>query len=84
MDKPVRSIRIRIILWLTIPLTLLSLMALATTSILLTNKANQVFDRNLLGAARSIEQRLTVRDGKVHLNMPYFTLDIMELSLIHI
>lgn len=78
MPKPTTSITLRLILWLIIPLILLSVMALIITSVLLTKKGNQVFDRNLLGAAHSIEQRLVVRDGKVQLNMPYFTLDIME------
>ncbi len=78
MIKDTPSIRSQLILRLTIPLTALSLIALLTTSTILTDKANQVFDRNLLGAARSIEQRLGIRKGEVYLNMPYFTLDIME------
>jgi len=72
------SIKVRLILWLVVPMTLLGLMALLVTSSLLSSQANQVFDRMLLGAARSVEQRLVLRDGQVMLNMPYFTLDVME------
>jgi len=72
------SIRARLIFSLSLALTVISLVALLITSTLLTDKANHVFDKSLLGAARSIEQRLFVRDGQTRLNMPYFTLDMME------
>lgn len=72
------SIRSRLILWLLLPISLLGVIAIGITSSLITSQANKVFDRLLLGVAYSIEQRLVHRNGEVILNMPYFTLDVME------
>lgn len=72
------SIRVRLILGLALPMIAIGLGALLLTSSLLSVQANKVFDRMLLGAAHSIEQRLEIRDGQAMLDMPYFTLDTME------
>jgi len=56
----------------------LSLGTLATMSYLISSKSSTLFDQNLLSAARTIEQRLVVKKGKLILQMPYFVLDIME------
>ncbi len=72
------SIRLRLTLWLILPLTFLSLTTLIVMSYLITNKAIKVFDHGLLAAANSIEQHLSVRSGQIYLHKPYFFLDIME------
>lgn len=72
------SIRVRLILWLALPMTVIGLAALLLTSSLLSAQAKKVFDRMLLGAAHSIEQRLEVRNGQAKLDMPYFALDTIE------
>jgi two-component system sensor histidine kinase TctE len=78
MNNAILSIRSRLIFWLIIPLTLLSLATLAVMSYFISNKSSTLFDHNLLAAAHTIEQRLVVKQGKIILRMPYFVLDIME------
>ncbi|MGH1542872.1 MAG: sensor histidine kinase [Arenicella sp.] len=78
MIKKNHSIRFRLIVWLVLPLALLSLMTLGVMSYLITNQATNVFDRSLLAAANSIEKNLGVRNGQVYLHKPYFVFDIME------
>lgn len=72
------SIRLHLIASLLLPVALLLLLAWAFASSLISNQSDRVFDRLLLGMAKSIEQRLTVRDGELSLNMPYFSLDVIE------
>lgn len=78
MNKNIPSIRSQLILNLIVPLTLLSLITLTAMWFLIGQMATKVFDRSLLAAASSIEQRLGISGGKTILKMPYFVLDIME------
>ncbi|EPJ45122.1 MAG: hypothetical protein OFPII_29790 [Osedax symbiont Rs1] len=78
MNEHTPSIRSQLILQLAILLTILSLITGLLISYLITDKATKVFDHSLLAATNSIAQRLSIRDGKTYLHMPYFVLDIMQ------
>lgn len=78
MPKPL-SIKFRLIISLAIGLSCITFLVLLLGSYLLSKQANFIFDQTLLGAAKSIEQRIFVRKGKPYIEMPYFALDTIEI-----
>ena len=76
----INSIRSRLLIWLGIPFTLVSLFAFFIIFVLLSRNVNQHFDNTLLVAAKSIEERLYVRDGILKFNQPHFGIDLQTSS----
>lgn len=76
----INSIRSRLLIWLAIPFTLVSLLAFFIIFLLLSRNVNQHFDNTLLVAAKSIEERLYVRDGILKFNQPHFGIDLQTSS----
>lgn len=76
----VKSIRTRLLTWLSIPLGLVTVLAFIIVFILLTRNVNQHFDNSLLVASKSIENRLYVKDGILKFSLPYLQLDIQTSS----
>lgn len=74
------SIRSRLLKWLAIPLGLVSLLAFIIIFILLNRNVNQHFDNTLLIAAKSIEERLYVRDGILKFSLPHFGIELQTSS----
>ncbi len=72
----IKSIRSRLLNWLTIPLGLVIILAFVIIFILLSRNINQHFDNALLVASKNIEDRLYVEEGIIKFSLPHFGIDI--------
>jgi len=72
------SIQSRLILRLIIPMILFNLVIFAFVFLLFDKKINDFFDQTLLASAKSIEDKVLVEYGTLIVNLPYFTIDMLE------
>ena len=72
------SIQSRLILRLIIPMILFNLVIFAFVFLLFDRKINDFFDQTLLASAKSIEDKVLVEYGTLIVNIPYFTIDMLE------
>ncbi|HSH49255.1 MAG TPA: sensor histidine kinase [Halomonas sp.] len=71
------SIRARLLTWIGLPFLVLSIVVLLSSQVLLSRQINEAFDAMLLNAAQRVEQRLYSVDGKLHINMHYFSISTL-------
>ena len=74
----VRSIKQRLLTWLSIPLGLVTFVAVIVIFLLLNRNINQHFDNALLVASKGIKNRLYVKDGVLKFSLPHFGIDIQS------
>lgn len=72
------SIYNRLILRLIIPMILINILIFALVYLLFGQKVNTFFDHNLLAAAKSIKEKTLVEYDKLIVNLPYFSIDMLE------
>ncbi len=72
------SLRSRLLLWLLVPLLLVSAVALIDAYRQARTTANEVLDRVLAGSIRAIAERVVVNDsGELEIDIPYVALDML-------
>ena len=72
-----RSLRRRLLLWLLVPLALVSAVMMIEVRFSAGRAANESYDRVLLGAALAITERVIVRDGRLDVDVPYVALEML-------
>lgn len=78
MTVPLRSLRARLLLWLLVPLVLISVALLGEAYLEARRQANVVFDRTLAGSALAIAERVALNDsGEVEVDLPYVALEML-------
>lgn len=78
--KP-QSLYARLLLFLGLPLLLLWGLSAFNSYVSALQAATQAYDRTLLSSARTISERLEVRDGKLAVDVPWVVLDSFELNM---
>ncbi|MFM0629868.1 sensor histidine kinase [Paraburkholderia xenovorans] len=76
MTRP--NLRVRIALWLLLPLLLLLALDAWLTYQRAMNAAHAAFDRTLEFSLRSIRDGIRLRDGKIEVDLPYLALEMFE------
>jgi two-component system sensor histidine kinase TctE len=71
------SIRARLLAWIVLPLVLLGVIALLSSYLLLSRQISETFDAMLLNAAERVERRIYSVDGKLDINMHYFSISTL-------
>lgn len=72
-----RSLRNRLLLWLLVPLFLLSLLVLGEEYQRARSSANLAYDRVLLGSALAIAERVVLDDDRLVVDVPYVALEML-------
>ncbi len=74
----IKSIKNRLLLWVIIPLLLVSAIALYDTQNYAIITANEIFDQTMAGSAIAIAERVVVTDnGELDVDIPYIALDLL-------
>ncbi|WP_168790175.1 sensor histidine kinase [Paraburkholderia aromaticivorans] len=76
MTRP--NLRVRIALWLLLPLLLLLALDAWLTYQRAMNAAHAAFDRTLEFSLRSIRDGIRLRDGEIQVDLPYLALEMFE------
>jgi two-component system sensor histidine kinase TctE len=81
--KPKRadSLRLQLLRWLLIPLTLLLAVNAWFSNRAAVATANQAFDRLLLASADAIADQVSVQDGAISVDLPYVALQLLESNI---
>lgn len=72
------SLLSKFVRWLLLPLLLLWIINTVIAYQISSSAANLAYDRTLLASARVIAEQVTVRGGKLHVEVPYIALDNFE------
>ncbi len=78
MKTKTLSIQSRLIKWLTIPLSLFALILSIYIYLMLNHKVNTFFDNRLYATAKSIEDNLGIAKGKIVVDLPSFSIDLLS------
>ncbi|MBB1201653.1 sensor histidine kinase [Enterobacteriaceae bacterium 89] len=78
--KP-QSLYFQLLLFLGLPLILLWGLSTFNSYVSALQAATQAYDRTLLSSARTISERLTVRNGQLEVDVPWVVLDSFELNM---
>lgn len=75
------SLRGELLLWLGVPLLLLWALSVYTHYQSALQAANQAYDRSLLASARTVAERLAVRQRHLEVDVPWVVLDSFERNM---
>ena len=75
---PLGSLRSQLLRWLLIPLALLVLLNSVSVYRNALDAADLAYDRSLLASTRALAERVSIKDGKVIVDVPYVALDSFE------
>jgi len=75
------SLRGELLLWLGVPLLLLWALSVYTHYQSALQAANQAYDRSLLASARTVAERLVVRQRHLEVDVPWVVLDSFERNM---
>ncbi|WLS80135.1 sensor histidine kinase N-terminal domain-containing protein [Erwinia pyri] len=78
--KPV-SLRRQLLLWLGLPLILLWGLSVYTHYASALQAATQAYDRSLLASARTVAERLRVKNNRLEVDVPWVVLDSFERNM---
>ncbi|WP_336219851.1 sensor histidine kinase [Citrobacter amalonaticus] len=78
--KP-QSLYLQLLLFLGLPLILLWGLSAFNSYVSALQAATQAYDRTLLSSARTVAERLVVRNGALEVNVPWVVLDSFELNM---
>lgn len=78
--KP-QSLFAQLLLFLGLPLVLLWGLSAFNSYVSALQAATQAYDRTLLSSARTVAERLVVREGRLEVNVPWVVLDSFELNM---
>ncbi|ENA1775544.1 sensor histidine kinase [Yersinia ruckeri] len=76
-----RSLFHQLLLFFGLPLLILGGISIYTHYISAMNAATLAYDRTLLASARTVAERLLVRNGKLDVDVPYIVLDSFERNM---
>lgn len=78
MKQNTSSIKSQLIKWLTIPLVIFTTILFIYIYLTLEKKVTNFFDNRLLASAKSIEQSIGIRDSKLFVNIPSFSIELFS------
>ncbi len=78
--KP-QSLYLQLLLFLGLPLILLWGLSAFNSYVNALQAATQAYDRTLLSSARTVSERLVVRNNHLEVNVPWVVLDSFELNM---
>lgn len=78
--KP-QSLYLQLLMFLGLPLLLLWGLSAFNSYVSALQAATQAYDRTLLSSARTVSERLVVRNKRLEVNVPWVVLDSFELNM---
>ena len=78
--KP-QSLYLQLLMFLGLPLMLLWGLSAFNSYVSALQAATQAYDRTLLSSARTVSERLVVRNKQLEVNVPWVVLDSFELNM---
>jgi len=72
-----QSIRSRLLIWLTIPLTIFTIILFVYIYFLVNEKVNAFFDKTLYATGKSMEDSIGIEHGFLSVDLPYFAIDLL-------
>ena len=78
MKKTIQSIKSRLLISLTVPLSIGAIVLLMIVYFTVQAKVNRHFDNTLFATAQSIEDSIRIKDGKLMVDLPYFAIDLLS------
>jgi|TARA_R110002033_G_scaffold138808_3_gene177938 two-component system sensor histidine kinase TctE len=78
MEKNTQSISYRLVIWLTIPLIIFSILLFCVIYFFVNEKVNKFYDNNLYATGKSMEDSIGIRDGHLLVDLPYFAIDLLS------
>ncbi|MFI8416811.1 sensor histidine kinase [Serratia sp. NPDC078593] len=79
--NPPRSLFYQLLLFFGLPLTVLGGISIYTHYFSAMSAATLAYDRTLLASARTVAERLVVREGRLVVDVPYVVLDSFERNM---
>lgn len=76
-----RSLFHQLLVFFALPLLILGGLSIYTHYISAMNAATLAYDRSLLASARTVAERLVVRNGRLEVDVPYIVLDSFERNM---
>ena len=77
MKKNIQSIRSRLLIWLSIPLSIFTIILFVYIYFLVNQKVNDFFDKTLYATGKSIEDSIGIEEGVLSVDLPYFAIDLL-------
>ncbi|PHR74413.1 MAG: hypothetical protein COA66_01070 [Arcobacter sp.] len=78
MKKNIQSIRSRLLIWLSIPLSIFTIILFVYIYFLVNQKVNDFFDKTLYATGKSIEDSIGIEEGVLGVDLPYFAIDLLS------
>lgn len=78
MKKNIQSIRSRLLIWLSIPLSIFTIILFVYIYFLVNQKVNDFFDKTLYATGKSIEDSIGIEEGVLSVDLPYFAIDLLS------
>ncbi len=78
MQNKTKSIRSRLIIWLTLPLIIFTIAMFVYKYFEINTKVNAFFDNTLYATGKSIEDSIGIEYGLLTVELPYFAIDLLS------
>jgi len=78
MENKTKSIRSRLLLWLTLPLIIFTIAMFVYKYFETNKKVNAFFDNTLYATGKSIENSIGIEYGLLIVDLPYFAIDLLS------
>ncbi|TLP41086.1 sensor histidine kinase [Arcobacter arenosus] len=75
--KNIQSIKSRLLISLTLPLTIGAILLVLVIYFIVQDKVNKHFDNTLYATAKSMEDSINIKNGRLIVNLPYFAIDLL-------
>jgi two-component system, OmpR family, sensor histidine kinase TctE len=76
--KTIQSIKSRLLISLTLPLSIGAILLVLVIYFVVQNKVNKHFDNTLYATAKSMEDSINVENGVLIVDLPYFAIDLLS------
>jgi two-component system sensor histidine kinase TctE len=76
--KNIQSIKSRLLISLTLPLTIGAIFFALIIYLLVQGKVNKHFDNTLYATAKSMEDSINIKNGRLIVDLPYFAIDLLS------
>jgi two-component system sensor histidine kinase TctE len=80
MKKTIQSIKSRLLISLSLPLSIGAIVLILIVYFTVQTKVNRHFDNTLLATAKSMEDSISIRNGTLMVDLPYFAMDLLSTN----
>ncbi len=77
MKKNIQSIRSRLLIFLSIPLSIFTIILFVYIYLLVNKKVNDFFDNTLFATGKSLENHIGIKNAVLNVDLTYFDIDLL-------